>query len=174
MSPGIRNLLWCHPKPINTGLETSLVPGLSLECKMYSDSSQMLRIFLLFTNLTTGLSLSLPTGAEPGESSGISAQLRAWSSALTSSLAPPAHSLMAQQCKIFILFGYLMILKTQYVLFIPSPGRHGRPRWYSAAIRAGMALRAALILFTAEFSTGGGAGRLYLPPGKIFHQIVKT
>lgn len=45
---------------------------------------------------------------------------------------------------------------------------------YSAAIRVSMALWAALILFTAEFSTGGGAERLYLPPGKIFHQIVKT
>lgn len=81
---------------------------------------------------------------------------------------------MAQQCKIFILFGYLMILKTQRVLFILSPGRHGGPRWHSAAIRESTALWATLILFTAEFSTGGGAGRLYFPPGKIFHQIVKT
>lgn len=45
---------------------------------------------------------------------------------------------------------------------------------YSAAVRVSTALRAALILFTVEFSTGGEAERLYLPPGKIFHQIVKT
>lgn len=52
--------------------------------------------------------------------------------------------------------------------------RAGPDGTYSAAVRVSMALRAALILFTVEFSTGGGAERLYLPPGKIFHQIVKT